>query len=213
LSVRYRVQGWRGAREDGRLNTYEHVAEYFEYLIRGILDIINNPSTATDLDADVRRRKALELLPSILEQYHKFLQLYLERTHRFPQVPDDIRKPLQEWERQHSPDPDADPSELPNPNISEYSPGSESEVSWRFSSPGGGGLNPSSEPDTTETVRPISLEALNEMLRMLMDRLREPVRLELRLLDDRVIARRLDGNRAVSVDLSRGYRMVGYISV
>jgi hypothetical protein len=107
LSVRYRVQGWRGAKEDGRLNTYEHVAEYFEYLIRGILDIINNPSTATDLDADVRRRKALELLPSILEQYHKFLQLYLERTHRFPQVPDDIRKPLQEWERQHSPDPDA----------------------------------------------------------------------------------------------------------
>jgi hypothetical protein len=86
-------------------------------------------------------------------------------------------------------------------------------VSWRFSSPGGGGLNPSSEPDTTETVRPISLEALNEMLRMLMDRLREPVRLELRLLDDRVIARRLDGNRAVSVDLSRGYRMVGYITV
>jgi hypothetical protein len=43
--------------------------------------------------------------------------------------------------------------------------------------------------------------------------LREPVRLEVRLLDDRVIARRLDGNRAVSVDLSRGYRMVGYISV
>lgn len=41
----------------------------------------------------------------------------------------------------------------------------------------------------------------------------DPVRLEVRLLDDRVIARRLDGNRSVDVDLSRGYRMVGYISV
>ena len=59
----------------------------------------------------------------------------------------------------------------------------------------------------------ISREALDQMFRMLVDRLREPVRLEVRLLDDRVIARRLDGNRAVSVDLSRGYRMVGYISV
>jgi hypothetical protein len=51
------------------------------------------------------------------------------------------------------------------------------------------------------------------MLQPLIDRLKEPVRLEVRLLDDRVIARRLDGNRAVSVDLSRGYRLVGYIPV
>ena len=51
------------------------------------------------------------------------------------------------------------------------------------------------------------LDRLNQALR------RDPVRLEVRLLDDRVIARRLDGNRSVNVDLSRGYRMVGYISV
>ena len=51
------------------------------------------------------------------------------------------------------------------------------------------------------------------LLESLAVRLRDPVRLEVRVLDDRVIARRLDGNRSVDVDLSRGYRMVGYISV
>jgi hypothetical protein len=52
-----------------------------------------------------------------------------------------------------------------------------------------------------------------DIMESVMARLREPVRLEVRVLDDRVIARRLDGNRSVDVDLSRGYRMVGYISV
>jgi hypothetical protein len=52
-----------------------------------------------------------------------------------------------------------------------------------------------------------------DIMESVLARMREPVRLEVRVLDDRVIARRLDGNRSVDVDLSRGYRMVGYISV
>jgi hypothetical protein len=66
-----------------------------------------------------------------------------------------------------------------------------------------------------ETAARVTLEQLMErMLDRLNQPLRlDPVRLEVRVLDDRVIARRLDGNRSVDVDLSRGYRMVGYISV
>jgi hypothetical protein len=56
-------------------------------------------------------------------------------------------------------------------------------------------------------------ERVLDLVESLAARLRDPVRLEVRVLDDRVIARRLDGNRSVDVDLSRGYRMVGYISV
>jgi hypothetical protein len=73
----------------------------------------------------------------------------------------------------------------------------------------------SDQPTRPETAARATLE---ELMERVLDRLSEPlrldpVRLEVRLLDDRVIARRLDGNRSVDVDLSRGYRMVGYISV
>lgn len=57
------------------------------------------------------------------------------------------------------------------------------------------------------------MDELRSMMRTVLTRMLEPVRLEIRVLDDRVIARRLDGNRGVSVDFSRGPRMVGYISV
>ena len=65
------------------------------------------------------------------------------------------------------------------------------------------------EPDRAQE----QFERVLDLMESMIARLREPVRLEVRLLDDRVIARRLDGNRSVDVDLSRGYRMVGYISV
>jgi hypothetical protein len=71
------------------------------------------------------------------------------------------------------------------------------------------------QPTQPEAAARATLEELVErVLHRLSEPLRlDPVRLEVRLLDDRVIARRLDGNRSVDVDLSRGYRMVGYISV
>jgi hypothetical protein len=70
-------------------------------------------------------------------------------------------------------------------------------------------------PTRPETATRATIEELMErVLLRLSEPLRlDPVRLEVRLLDDRVIARRLDGNRSVEVDLSRGYRMVGYLSV
>jgi hypothetical protein len=71
------------------------------------------------------------------------------------------------------------------------------------------------QPTQPEAAARTTLEELvGRVLHRLSEPLRlDPVRLEVRLLDDRVIARRLDGNRSVDVDLSRGYRMVGYISV
>jgi hypothetical protein len=67
--------------------------------------------------------------------------------------------------------------------------------------------------DRNTTARPTNSSASWTFWKSLAARLRDPVRLEVRVLDDRVIARRLDGNRSVDVDLSRGYRMVGYMSV
>ena len=69
------------------------------------------------------------------------------------------------------------------------------------------GVGPEGGDPTLRDLLEAVLHRLSQPLRI------DPVRLEVRLLDDRVIARRLDGNRSVDVDLSRGYRMVGYISV
>ena len=77
----------------------------------------------------------------------------------------------------------------------------------------GGTLGGAHADRTESSLSSPSIADLCYLVDAMLSRLREPVRLEVRLLDDRVIARRLDGNRAVDVDLSRGYRMVGYISV
>ncbi len=71
--------------------------------------------------------------------------------------------------------------------------------------------NKGSDYDPSPAVSEI--DELRSMMRTVLTRLLEPVRLEIRVLDDRVIARRLDGNRGVGVDFSRGPRLVGYISV
>lgn len=60
---------------------------------------------------------------------------------------------------------------------------------------------------------PVAEVPLEQLMQLVLARLKEPVRLEVRVLDDRVIARRLDGNRGVSVDMSRGPRMIGYVNI
>jgi hypothetical protein len=161
---------------------------YFENVIGQLREIIDDPAAEHDVEASARRARAQELLPSILRKYQELRELFLEKTLRYPPTPEKLRDDLQDPEERGVPGDDGVPSPV-NPDISSYSPDRVSYNSMQ------------------------SFEGLEQMLRPLIDRLKEPVRLEVRLLDDRVIARRLDGNRAVSVDLSRGYRLVGYIPV
>jgi hypothetical protein len=161
---------------------------YFENLIGQLQQIINDPAAEHDVEASARRARAQELLPSILRKYQELRELFIEKTLRYPPTPENLRDDLQDPEERNVPGDDDVPSPV-NPGISSYSPDRVSYNSMQL------------------------FEGLEQMLRPLIDRLKEPVRLEVRLLDDRVIARRLDGNRAVSVDLSRGYRLVGYIPV
>jgi hypothetical protein len=151
---------------------------YFENLIRQLQEMIDDPAAEHDIDASARRAKAQELLPSIMHKYRELQELFIEKTLRYPPTPEDLKDDLPGPEERGLPGEEGVPSPV-NPHISSYSPDQVSYSSMQ------------------------SLEGIEQMLRPLIDRLKEPVRLEVRLLDDRVIARRLDGNRAVSVDLSR----------
>jgi hypothetical protein len=163
---------------------------YFENLIRQLQQIVNDPAAEHDVEASARRTRAQKLLPSTLQKYQELRELFMEKTLRFPPTPEDLRDDIPDSEQRGLPNEDGIPSDDPMSSFQSYYP------------PAEGTYNSSQ-----------SLAGLEQMLRPLIDRLKEPVRLEVRLLDDRVIARRLDGNRAVSVDLSRGYRLVGYIPV
>ena len=160
---------------------------------------------------------ALRVLPDVLEDLQRGQELYQER-HNGRDAPFDEqlvdrakdllqRTPPLTLEPRYEPREEKD-SDLLSQDGGGSGRASEDDLLTLASySPDAGRRRP--EPDRAQE----QFERVLDLMESMMVRLREPVRLEVRLLDDRVIARRLDGNRSVDVDLSRGYRMVGYISV
>jgi hypothetical protein len=163
------------------------------------------------------REESLRVLPHVLEDVERALDLYRNRHdgRDAPFDPELLDRAKDLLERTPAPESRSEPKQRDDADL----------LSWE------GGARGRASQDETDTLMPASysfhdgparpqhdrapeqFERVMDLLESLAARLRDPVRLEVRVLDERVIARRLDGNRSVDVDLSRGYRMVGYISV
>jgi hypothetical protein len=181
--------------------------------IRKLIENIESPDSSQHL-----REESLRVMPDVLDDIERALELYRKRHEgrEAPFAPEllDRAKELLQRTPPVAPEPDLseeDGSDL----LSRKSGGRRGRASEHeddlltlasYSADAGRGR---SEPDRAQE----RFERVMDLVESLAARLRDPVRLEVRVLDDRVIARRLDGNRSVDVDLSRGYRMVGYMSV
>jgi hypothetical protein len=180
---------------------------------------------------ELDREDALRALPAAREDYFDLLRQYKGDYWHHPRFNQDLRRWLEDFEPQGrgaAPEPEKprheqlqpdrntplrdteDPRH--NPVYPRWEPlppiaaGESNQVQFAAFSPSAG-LGGAGAGEPLRELLEAVLHRLSQPLRI------DPVRLEVRLLDDRVIARRLDGNRSVDVDLSRGYRMVGYISV
>ena len=182
---------------------------------RALRELIENIEAPDSTQYD--REESLRVLPHVLEDIEGALELYRKRHggHEAPFDPQLLDRAKDLLQRTPALESRLEPKQRDDADL----------LSWE-----GGGRGRASQ-DETDTLMPASysfhdgparpqhdlapdqFERVMHLLESLAARLRDPVRLEVRVLDDRVIARRLDGNRSVDVDLSRGYRMVGYISV
>jgi hypothetical protein len=219
-------KGFRNrALEDG-------IREYEEILGR-LRERIEDPEADGDLTKELDKEDALRALPMAREGYLDMLDQYKGDYWNDPQFNHELRRWLEDFRqegqsptpgtetprheesepRKNPPRPDGEEDQRLNPGLP---PGD-----WKpvpLPPIGVGQPNPQLAAFSPGAGLEGGAEPLREMLEAVLHRLSQPlridpVRLEVRLLDDRVIARRLDGNRSVDVDLTRGYRMVGYISV
>jgi hypothetical protein len=182
--------------------------------VQKLIENIESPDSSQHL-----REESLRVLPDVLEDIERALELNRKRHNGRdapfnPELLDRGRDLLQRTPPL-TPEPRYEPREKDDSDLLSQDGGGSGRASEHENhlltlasySPDAGRRRP--EPDRAQE----QFERVLDLMESMMVRLREPVRLEVRLLDDRVIARRLDGNRSVDVDLSRGYRMVGYISV
>lgn len=165
---------------------------FLEELIRNI------ESPRDDPEANALRYDSLEVLPDIIKDYEESIELY-RRLHggESPKIDRRILDKAIELRKQGV--------DAPGPT-SRYESGAPSALHPASYGPPSQPALPPASPAVPET-------SLEQLMQLVIARLKEPVRLEIRVLDDRVIARRLDGNRGVSVDFSRGPRMIGYVPV
>ena len=220
-------KGFRNrALEDG-------IREYEEILGR-LRERIEDPEADSDLKKELDKEDALRALPMAREGYLDMLDQYKGDYWNDPQFNHELRRWLEDFRQEgksptpgtetprheesepgkNPPRPDGDEDQRLNPGLppGDWNPvplppigaGQPNPYQLAAFSPGDG---PEGGDPTVRDLLEAVLHRLSQPLRI------DPVRLEVRLLDDRVIARRLDGNRSVDVDLTRGYRMVGYISV
>ncbi len=198
--VKGRQRPFRAYPYDQRLDTLRGHIRDFESKLERLREIIEDPEAETDSEKHILREDAERIVPSVKSKFEELQRLYEELT----KEPPSLDPELQEWlrgrdEQNDGPPPvgpEYDPEAVPVPGpISSLPPGI---APASVATPGGMPL---------ERLMELVLARLTEPVRL------DPVRLEVRVLDDRVTARRLDGNRGVSVDFSRGPRMVGYISV
>lgn len=186
--------------KDQRLEVLRRHIRDFESMLQGLREIIEDPEAETDSRKHLLRERAKRVLPSLDSKFDELQRFYEEGTGEEPSLDPELQDWLRGLDEQNDGPPpigpEYDPEAAPVPGpISSLPPGV---APASVATPGGMPL---------ERLMELVLARLTEPVRL------DPVRLEVRVLDDRVIARRLDGNRGVSVDFSRGPRMVGYISV
>ena len=163
------------------------------------------------------REESLRVLPHVLEDVEQALKLYRNRYdgEEAPFNPELLDRAKDLLERTPGPESRSEPEQGDDVDRLSWEGGGRGRASQHEANP----LIPASYSLDDDPGRPQHdraqdrFERVLDLVESLAARLRDPVRLEVRVLDDRVIARRLDGNHGVDVDLSRGYRMVGYISV
>jgi hypothetical protein len=197
---------------------FAHAWLEWQRALRELIEDIESPDKSPE--AERQRDESLRVLPDVLEDLERAMELYRDR-HEGREAPFDyqlldrakdlLNRTPSEPELHPSPT-DENGSDL----LSRRSGGShgrdtdyDNDDFLALASYSTRGDQARSELDQAKERFDRALDIMESVLA----RMREPVRLEVRVLDDRVIARRLDGNRSVDVDLSRGYRMVGYISV
>jgi hypothetical protein len=181
---------------------------------RALRELMENIEAPDSSQQD--REESLRVLPHVLEDVERALDLYRERHggHEAPFDPELLDRAKDLLERTPAPEPRPKP-QRDDADLLSWEGGGRSRASRHDTDP----LIPASYSLEGDSARPErdraqeQTERILDLVESLAARLRDPVRLEVRVLDDRVIARRLDGNRNVDVDLSRGYRMVGYMSV
>jgi hypothetical protein len=182
---------------------------------RALRELMENIEAPDSSQQD--REESLRVLPHVLEDVERALHLYRKRHdgQDAPFNPELLDRAKGLLDRTPASEPRPEPKQGDDADqlswegggrgrASDYDTGALTLTSY---SPDEGRARP--EPDRAQE----QFDRVMDLVESLAARLRDPVRLEVRLLDDRVIARRLDGNRSVDVDLSRGYRMVGYLSV
>jgi hypothetical protein len=220
--LRDHIQGLRQQDLERRIEEYEDV-------IGRLRKRIEDPEADGDMVKELDREDALRALPGARDDYFDLLRQYKGDYWRHPRFNQDLRRWLEDFEPQgkysepeterprheqlqperNTPLPETeDPRHNPNhPRWEPLPPIAAGEPNLNELAALSPGAGPEGGDPTLRGLLEAVLYRLSQPLRI------DPVRLEVRLLDDRVIARRLDGNRSVDVDLSRGYRMVGYLSV
>jgi hypothetical protein len=197
---------------------FAHAWLEWQRALRELIEDIDSSDKSPE--AERQRDESLRVLPDVLEDLERAMELYRERydgreapfdQELLDRAKDLLHRPSHGPERH--PDPiEEDGSDL----LSRRSGGSHSRDSdysnEDFLALASHSMHDNQGRSDLDRAKERFDRAL-DIMESVMVRLREPVRLEVRVLDDRVMARRLDGNRSVDVDLSRGYRMVGYISV
>ncbi|HXV23883.1 MAG TPA: hypothetical protein VED46_06465 [Alphaproteobacteria bacterium] len=165
--------------------------------LRDLIGNIELPESTPE--AERLREESLRVLPDVVEDVQRAIDLF-QRQHpgQTPNLDRDLLERAIDLLRNNRP---AFHESQYQDSSALYSPASYSAEPTDHGS------------DYVSTTAVSEIDELKSLMRTVLTRLQEPVRLEIRVLDDRVIARRLDGNRGVSVDFSRGPRLVGYMSV
>ena len=222
MHLRDHIEGIRQRDLERRIQEYEEI-------LGRLRRRIEDPEADGDMVKELDREDALRALPGARDDYFDLLRQYKGDYWRHPRFNPDLRRWLEDFEPQgtgsapgpekrrheesrpeeNSPLPDTeDPRHNPiHPRWEPLPPIAAGELNLNELAALSPGAGPEGGDATLRDLLEAVLHRLSQPLRI------DPVRLEVRLLDDRVIARRLDGNRSVDVDLSRGYRMVGYLSV